>query len=87
MVSRHGPIAPLLFSDPAESGAKSRVPVSQNPSNLVFNNWGSGNMGFMGAALPTTDVTMRIKSLQVWYETNDDSSMPAGCAEANVCAV
>lgn len=61
--------------------------VSQNPSNLLLNHWASGNIGFFGAPLPVETVTMRVRSIRLYYETDFDSSLPSGCTESDVCVV
>ncbi|WRT68898.1 uncharacterized protein IL334_005880 [Kwoniella shivajii] len=62
---------------------------SVNPSNVIINNWSSGDPTFsMGP--PAEDTVMQVKSLTFYYQTEPMSSYPAypsGCTEADACKV
>ncbi|WWC91377.1 uncharacterized protein L201_006320 [Kwoniella dendrophila CBS 6074] len=60
--------------------------VAKNPSNIVINNWSSGDPGFTQGP-PTQDTTLQVKSVSYYYQTKSESGYPSGCSQAQACVV
>ncbi|ODO01647.1 hypothetical protein I350_06471 [Cryptococcus amylolentus CBS 6273] len=63
--------------------------ASVNPSNLIINNWSNGDASFT-AGPPSADVSLRVKSVTFYYQSETLDSYPAnpsGCSEVDACVV
>ncbi|WVQ81539.1 hypothetical protein IAT38_003663 [Cryptococcus sp. DSM 104549] len=62
---------------------------SVNPSSVIINNWSNGESTFTQGP-PTADVTLKVKSITFYYQTDSLSNYPAyptGCSASDACRI
>ncbi|WVQ81353.1 hypothetical protein IAT38_003476 [Cryptococcus sp. DSM 104549] len=62
---------------------------SVHPSRVIINNWSNGDQTFTQGP-PTADVTLRVKSITFYYQTEPITSYPAypaGCTASDACRI